>query len=99
MANISWLVPRKTRQVFIAGEARSALIDAVAQKIIVYESGYTKDLVIHPNNTIKDELLHFIASIKDPQAETKNSGSIGAKTIELIEASKRSMKDSKSVKV
>ncbi len=99
MANISWLVPRKTRQIFIAGEARSASIDAVAQKVMVYESGYTKDLVIHPNNTIRDELLHFIASIKDPQAETKNSGSIGVKTVELIEASKKSMMESKSIKV
>jgi len=99
MANISWLVPRKTRQIFIAGEARSASIDAVAQKVIVYESGYTKDLVIHPNNTIRDELLHFIKSIKDPQIETKNSGSVGVKTVELIEAAKKSMAESKAIKV
>jgi len=99
MANISWLVPRKTRQIFIAGEARSAQIDAVAQKVLVYESGYTKDLVIHPNNTIRDELLHFIASIKDPQTETKNSGSVGVKTVELIEAAKKSMMDSKTVRI
>ena len=99
MANISWLVPRKTRQVFIAGEARSAAIDAVAQKVLIYESGYTKDLVIHSNNTIRDELLHFIASIKDPQTETRNSGSVGVKTVELIEAAKRSMASGQSIKV
>jgi len=99
MANISWLVPRKTRQVFIAGEARSAAIDAVAQKVLVYESGYTKDLVIHSNNTIRDELLHFIASVKDPQTETKNSGTVGVKTVELIEAAKKSMASGQSVKI
>jgi len=99
MADISWLVPRKTRQIFIAGEARSALIDAVAQKVIVYESGYTKDLVIHPNNTIRDELLHFITSIKDPQTETRNSGSVGVRTVELIEAAKKSMAIGQCVKV
>ncbi len=99
MANISWLVPRKTRQIFIAGEARSAAIDAVAQKVLVYESGYTKDLVIHPNNTIKDELLHFIESVKEPQTETKNSGVVGVKTVELIEAAKKSMAVGRSVKV
>ncbi len=99
MANISWLVPRKTRQIFIAGEARSAAIDAVAQKVLVYESGYTKDLVIHPNTTIRDELMHFVASIKDPQTETRNSGSIGVKTVELIEAAKKSMMEMKTVRV
>jgi len=99
MANISWLVPRKTRQIFLAGENRSALIDAVAQKITVYESGYTKDILINPNNTIRDELEHFVKSFSDPQTETRNSGSIGVKTVELIEAAKRSMKEDKTITV
>ena len=99
MSNISWLVPKKTRQVFIAGESRSALIDAVAQKITVYESGYTKEIHIIPNNTIRDELIHFVQSFKDPQKETKNSGAIGVRTVELIEAAKRSMKEGKVIPV
>jgi len=99
MSNISWLVPRKTRQIFLAGENRSVLVDAVAQKITVYESGYTKDILINPNNTIRDELVHFIKSFSDPQTETRNSGAIGVKTIELIEAAKRSMKENKAISV
>lgn len=99
MCNISWLIPKKTRQIFIAGEARSALIDAVAQKVMVYESGYTKDILINPNNTIRDELIHFVESFSDPQTATRNSGAIGVKTVELIEAAKRSMKEGRVVKV
>lgn len=99
MANISWLVPKKTRQIFIAGEARSALIDAVAQKIVIYESGYTKDLLVHANNTIRDELMHFVRCSCDPATETKNSGAIGVKTVELIEAAKRSMREGKVIRV
>lgn len=99
LANISWLVPKKTRQIFIAGEARSALVDAVAQKITVYESGYTKEILINSNNTIRDELIHFVKSFSDPQTETRNSGAIGVKTVELIEAAKRSMKERRSIKV
>lgn len=99
LANISWLVPRKIRQIEIVGESRSALVDAVAQEVTVYESGYTYKLGIERNNTIKDELVHFIKSISDPQTETKNSGTIGVKTVELIEAAKRSMADGKAVKV
>lgn len=99
MANISWLVPKKTRQIFIAGETRSALIDAVAQKITVYESGYTKDILINPNNTIRDELIHFVSSFGEPTNETRNSGIVGVRTVELIEAAKRSMSEGRVIKV
>lgn len=99
LTNISWLVPRKTRQVVLVGENRSAVIDAVGQEVTIYESGYTYKLHIERNNTIRDELVHFVKSIRDPQTETKNSGSVGVKTVELIEAAKKSMTDRKAIKV
>ena len=97
IANISWLIPRKTRQIMLAGESRSALIDAVAQEVTVYESGYTYKLGLERNNTIRDELLHFVKAIGDPEMETRNSGAIGVKTVELIEAAKRSMAEKRTV--
>jgi len=99
IANISWLVPRKTRQVVLVGENRSAVIDAVGQEVVVHESGYTYKLHVERNNTIRDELVHFVKSIQDPQTETRNSGTIGVKTVELIEAAKRSMAEKKAIKV
>jgi predicted dehydrogenase len=99
MANISWLVPRKTRQVVLVGENRSALVDAVGQEVTVYESGYTYKLGIERNNTIRDELVHFVRSISDPMTETRNSGAVGVRTVELIEAAKRSMEERKTIKV
>lgn len=97
IANVSWLIPRKTRQIMLAGESRSALIDAVAQEVTVYESGYTYKLGLERNNTIRDELLHFVKAISDPEMETRNSGAIGVKTVELIEAAKRSMAEKRTV--
>lgn len=99
MANISWLVPRKTRQIMLVGETRSAMIDAVAQEVTVYESGYTYKLGIERNNTIRDELIHFVKSIGDTETETKNSGTIGVRTVELIEAAKRSIIEKKTVPI
>ena len=99
LANISWLVPRKTRQIMLVGETRSALIDAVSQEVTVYESGYTYKLGIEKNNTIRDELMHFIKSIGDPLTETRNSGTIGVRTVELIEAAKKSMAEGRAVSV
>lgn len=99
MANISWLVPRKTRQIMLVGENRSALIDAVTQEVTVYESGYTYKLGLERNNTIRDELIHFVKSIGDPMTETRNSGEVGVRTVELIEAAKTSMREGRAVKV
>ena len=62
----------------------------MAQEVTVYESGYTYKLGIERNNTIRTELLHFIKSISDPTTETKNSGAIGVKTVEMIERAKES---------
>jgi predicted dehydrogenase len=90
-ATLSWLSPRKVRQISVIGESRSAYIDAVAQEITIYESGYTYKLGVERNNTIRTELLHFVQSISDPGNETRNSGIIGVKTVELIEKAKESL--------
>lgn len=94
---ISWVIPKKTRHVFVVGESRSMMINAVAQEITVFESGYIYNLGIMRNNTIRDELLHFIESIGNPLTETKNSAVIGAKTIELIESTNRSLEERRYV--
>jgi len=99
MANISWLVPRKTRQIVLVGENRSAVIDAVGQEVTVYESGYTYKLHVERNNTIRDELIHFVESFSDPATETRNSGAIGVKTVELIEAAKKSLAEHRAVRL
>ena len=90
-ATISWLSPKKVRQISVIGENRSAYIDAVGQVITIYESGYTYKLGIDRNNTIRTELLHFIDSIGDPLAETRNSGVVGVKTVQLIEKTMESL--------
>jgi predicted dehydrogenase len=98
LSNISWLVPRKTRQVMLVGETRSAQIDAVAQEVTIFESGYTYRLGVERNNTIRDELIHFVKSIGDPMTETRNSGVIGVRTVELIEAARLSMAEGRTIK-
>ncbi len=90
-AHLSWISPKKVRQIEIVGENRSCVIDAVGQEVTVYESGYTYRLHVERNNTIRTELLHFIQSIGDPSTETRNSGSIGVKTVAAIEAAKQAL--------
>jgi predicted dehydrogenase len=98
-ATLSWLTPRKVRTVEIVGENRSALIDAVSQEVTVYESGYTYRLGVERNNTIQTELVHFLQSIGDPLTETRNSGTIGVRTAQMIEGAKRSLAEGCRVEV
>lgn len=98
-AHLNWVSPKKVRQIEIVGENRSCTIDAVGQVVTVYESGYTYQLGVVRNNTIRDELLHFIKSIGDPSTETRNSGAIGVRTVEMIEGSKESLRTGGSVDV
>ncbi|MGD0056828.1 MAG: Gfo/Idh/MocA family oxidoreductase [Methanomassiliicoccales archaeon] len=96
-ANLSWLAPKKVRQIEVVGENRSCVIDAVGQEVTVHESGYTYNLGIERNNTIRTELMHFLKSIGDPQIETRNSGVIGVRTVEMIEYSRRSLIEGRTV--
>lgn len=96
-ATLSWLSPKKVRQISVIGENRSAYVDAVGQEITIYESGYTYKLGVERNNTIRTELMHFLQSIGDPMMETRNSGSVGLKTVELIERTKESLARGTSV--
>jgi UDP-N-acetylglucosamine 3-dehydrogenase len=98
-AMLSWVIPKKTRQLSLIGESRSMFVDAVGQEITVFESGYTYKLGVDRNNTIRDELLHFIDSVGNPLVETRNSGTVGVRTIELIEAAKKSIAEKASVDV
>lgn len=96
-ATLSWLAPRKVRQIELIGENRSALIDAVAQDVTIYESGYTYKLGIERNNTIRTELTNFLRSIGDPATETRNSGTVGVRTVEMIEKSMESLREGRTV--
>jgi UDP-N-acetylglucosamine 3-dehydrogenase len=99
MAAISWLVARKTRQISLTGELRSAQIDAVDQKLTIYERGSAKEIAIQSNNTIRDELIYFIESMGKPDREPINRASIGVKTVELIEAAKKSIAEKRTIKL
>ncbi len=98
-ATLSWLAPRKVREIELIGENRSALIDAVGQEVMIYESGYTYKLGIERNNTIRTELVHFLQSIGDPLTETRNSGTIGVRTVEMIERTKESLQGQRTILV
>lgn len=95
---VSWLLPGKVRELYVIGSKRSANIECLSQKVIVFEDGKEKDLNITTNNTIGSELSHFLDSIKRG-SKLSNDGEIGTKTLQLIEAAKESLKKGKTIEI
>jgi len=96
-SEISWTLPEKVREVDVIGSKASVKIQAVSQKIIFFEgSNEGKKLEIKENNTLGDELRSFIEAVKKGSVVT-NDGVIGAKTVELVEATRKSLEQEKTI--
>ena len=84
---LSWLTRHRKRELLIAGEKRVAVIECVKQKMKVHEGEQgenTTEIKIEANNTIREEALNFISSIKNGKMPF-NSHIIGAKNVDIIE--------------
>ena len=96
-SEISWTLPEKVREVDIIGSKACAKIQAVTQKVTVFEgSNEGRKLNIKENNTLGDELKHFINAVKN-NLIVSNDGEVGAKTVELIEATRKSLDLEKTI--
>ena len=96
-SEISWTLPEKVREVDVIGSKACAKIQAVSQKVIVFEgSNEGRKLSIKKNNTLDDELRHFVDAIKN-NLFVSNNGEIGAKTVELVESTRKSLELKKTI--
>jgi len=94
---ISWTLPEKIRQVDVIGQKACAKIVAIPQEVTIFEnSNEGTSLNIKANNTLGDELRCFIDAVKNGLNVT-NDGEIGAKIVELIEATRKSLKNGKTI--
>ena len=87
VANIelSWLTPERKRLMEIIGEKRMAKVECVKQKMHIFEGNEKEfDVEIEANNTIREEAINFIKSIKNKKMPF-NSHIIGAKNVDVIE--------------
>jgi UDP-N-acetylglucosamine 3-dehydrogenase len=95
-SEISWTLPEKTRHVDVIGRDKYAKIKCISQEVKLFEGKTEKKLDIVPNNTIETELKHFIETI-EKESFLSNDGEIGARTVDLIECTKKSNKLKKTI--
>ena len=96
-SEISWTLPEKVREVDVVGKKAAAKIKALSQEVTVFEdSNEGKKIDIKSNNTLGDELRHFVDAVKHGTI-ISNDGEIGAKTVELVEATRKSIEQEKTI--
>lgn len=97
---LSWLQPGKVRELTVIGSKRSASVDCLDQAIRIFEDndGGNYAIDISVNNTILDEVSHFVNSIRD-ENNHKNPGPIGAANITVLESLRKSLEQERSIRV
>jgi predicted dehydrogenase len=96
-SEISWTLPEKVREVDVIGSKACAKIQAVTQKATIFKgSNEGSPIKIKENNTLGDELRCFTDAIKN-NTIISNDGETGAKTVELVEATRKSLESNKTI--
>lgn len=97
---LSWLQPGKVRRLDVMGSARSATVDCLSQAVGVYENGCgdVHYLDVSKNNTILDEIDHFVRSVLTRQ-NSRNQGGVGARNVSVLESLKRSLEEGRTIEI
>ena len=94
---LSWLHhgPRE-RTVNIVNKKCTIKVEAVDQRITIFEGNQTREIPVQRNNTIEDEITHFVDRIKsnDPPI---NSALTGVMNVTILESMKQSMEQDRVV--
>jgi len=106
MAHIemSWLSPGKTREVNVIGSNGCAKIDCLSQDVKVFENNCFHDVYVERNNTIEDELMHFIHCIQNNGVVNhtylnESNGLLGAHIVRLLEIARKSIEEERTESV
>ena len=100
---LSWLDYEKHRDVIVVGSAAVARLDCLDQRLVLQRSDKTETVATVPSNTLQEEILHFAGCVENSTASEPYSnlsdGGIGARVVRLLEASRRSLLEERTVRV
>jgi len=96
---LSWLEhgPKK-RHIIISTKYNTIFVDALEQSVKIFSNDNTQSIRIEPSNTILEMINHFIDTITRDDAPN-NSALIGALTVTVLEAMRKSLKENRPIKI
>jgi predicted dehydrogenase/predicted transcriptional regulator len=87
---LSWLHPRKVREASIVGSEGGLIVDCLHQRLTLHSAGSTTEVSVSANNTIESEIGWFVDCVGRRCLDVE-SGLIGARTVEVLEAMRKSI--------
>ena len=100
---VSWLDREKRREVTVIGSEGTAHLDCVTQKLSIEGPQGKREIPVVPSNTLASEIIHFADCIRNNQDSTPyanhSDGILGARVVSLLEASRESMFQDRTVQV
>ena len=84
---LSWLHPRKVREITIVGSNASLIIDCVNQRLLRHSSTGDSEIPIVPTNTIACEIDHFMDKIQSGDLTVDETGPRTIETLDAVSAS------------
>jgi predicted dehydrogenase len=96
---LSWIHhgPRQ-RTIYLENEKNAVKVEAVEQTITFYEGGRTTEIPVQQNNTIEDEINHFVNRIRD-NIPPINSSLTGVMNVKVLEAMNKSLHEDEATSV
>ena len=97
---VSWIYPEKVRRMELMSSQKFVKLEAVKQKMNIFdiEKREWEEVKIKPNNTIRDEVYHFIKAIEN-RTTPINDGFNAAENVRVLEACVKSMKEGRTVEM
>ncbi len=93
----------KHRDVTVVGSDAVARLDCLDQKLVLQRSDKTETILTVPSNTLHEEIIHFAECVENNSTSEPYSnlsdGAIGASIVRLLEASKRSVSEERTIQV
>jgi UDP-N-acetylglucosamine 3-dehydrogenase len=100
---LSWLDMEKHRDVNVIGSNGAARLDCLDQRLVLQRKDRAEPVFVVPNNTLREEIIHFVNCIRHnggPEPYPNGaSGGIGANVVALVEASKKSLEEDRTVRI
>jgi UDP-N-acetylglucosamine 3-dehydrogenase len=100
---LSWLDMEKHREVTVVGSEAVARLDCLDQKLVLQRPDKTEAIIAVPSNTLREEIIHFAECVENNSASEPyanlSDGVLGAGVVRLLEASKRSLREERTVRI
>jgi predicted dehydrogenase len=100
---LSWLDMEKHRDVTVVGSEGTAELDCIEQRLVLHRKGAVERVLVVPNNTLREEILHFARCIEHNSSTerypNRADGILGANVVRVLETTKKSLVEERTIQV